>query len=63
MRWGGKWRPVTWLGMGSHEVADPTQATAAVLWVDQDEWVALAVAPGDIVRNPEAVSTFLTIDD
>lgn len=63
VQWGGDWRPVTWLGIGSQETDDPTHATAAVIWVGMDEWVALAVTPGDVVRNPGAVGTFLTIDD
>jgi len=63
MRWGGEWRPVTWLGIGRNETTDPTTATAAVLWIEEDHWVAVAVTPGEVLRNPEAVGTFLTIDD
>lgn len=61
--WRGEWRPVTFLSQGQREVFEPAHASAAVLYVGPDEWVAVAILPVDIHRRQDRTDNFLTIDD
>lgn len=52
MLWGGAWRSVANMWDGSKEpTTSPFRATAAVLYISEDEWVAVPVTPGDIVAR------------
>ena len=52
MQWAGKWRAV--VNMFDHRNIPTTLAlhtAKAVLYISPDEWVAVAVSPGEIVER------------
>lgn len=57
MFFGGAFRPVTFLSCGRNETKDPTTATAAVLYLGPEAFMAVTVGPGDVVRRPKGLET------
>lgn len=54
MQWAGEWRAV--VNMFDHRNIPTTLAlhtAKAVLYISPDEWVAVAVAPGDVVERSD----------
>lgn len=66
--WGGKPRPVTWLGdRKMQETADPDDAVAAVIYIgnyaDNDEWAIVPIQfPTDIMLR-EGIEKFSDVND
>jgi hypothetical protein len=59
MMWGGEWRPVTNMFTADGNLTDSVlRAAKAVLFVEDGDWVATLVSPGDLIarqdRDPEA---------
>lgn len=54
MIWGGEWRLVTYMrDQAGNETNDRFRATAAVLYIDPDNWVATNVSPGEIIKRDD----------
>lgn len=52
MMWAGEWRAVTHMLTSANKDTDNVlRAVKAVLFIDEDTWVATVVQPGDIIER------------